>query len=192
MRRAFGFIGQVVAWSVIVLVVAVVALAVVIPRVGGATPYTILTGSMRPHYPPGTLVVAKPIDTDKLQTGDVVTYQLHSGQPEVVTHRIVAIDTSLAGDRTFQTKGDANNVADDPWVKPVQIRGRLWYAVPLIGRLNVLFTGRQHQRLVDGAVVLLLGYASVMFLGSVRDRRRRRQDAAGRRRAGKQDRKVSV
>lgn len=177
MRGVLGFIGQVIAWAVILVAVVAVALAVIIPRMGGATPYTILTGSMQPKYPPGTLVVAKPIDPARLKVGDVVTYQLHSGQPEVVTHRIVAVDAHLDGTRTFQTKGDANNVADDPWVLPVQVRGRLWYAVPVLGRLNVLFSGSQHQVLVDAAAALLLGYAAVMFLGSLRERRRREVSA---------------
>ena len=172
MRAAFGWVGQVIAWAVILFAVALIAVAVVVPRLGGATPYTILTGSMQPHYPPGTLVVAKPVDPAALRVGDVVTYQLRSGEPEVVTHRIVAIATSLDGRLRFQTKGDANNVADDPWVMPIQIRGRLWYAVPYLGRLNLLFTGHQHQLLVYLAAAALGVYALVMFLGAARDRAR--------------------
>jgi signal peptidase I len=164
--------GQVLAWSVILLAAAVLAIAVVVPRVGGATPYTILTGSMRPHYPPGTLVVAKPVDVDQLAIGDIITYQLSSGDPTVVTHRIVA--TALRGDGTtlVHTQGDANNTADERWVMPVQIKGRLWYAVPYLGRVNTLMSGHQHQIVVDGAAALLVGYALVMFGGAVRERRR--------------------
>jgi signal peptidase len=174
MRGVAGWVGQVIAWAVILFAVALIALAVAIPRLGGATPYTILTGSMQPHYPPGTLVVAKPVDPDRLKVGDVVTYQLHSGEPEVVTHRIVAVGRTLGGQLSFQTQGDANNAADDPWVMPIQIRGRLWYAVPYLGRLNVLFDGRQHQWLVYTAAAGLGGYAVVMFLGAARDRTRSR------------------
>ena len=170
MRAVVGWIGQVVAWTVILFAVAAITLAVLLPRLGGATPYTILTGSMQPKYPPGTLVVAKPVDPTRLRVGDVVTYQIASGEPEVVTHRIVNVATTLDGKITFQTQGDANNIADDPWVMPVQIRGRLWYAVPYLGRLNILFSGHQHQVLVDGAAILLIGYATVMFAGAVRER----------------------
>lgn len=178
MRAWLGWLGQVVAWLVILLVVAVLALAVVIPRLAGATPYSILTGSMRPHYPPGTLVVVKPVDPRLLRAGDVVTYQLHSGEPEVVTHRIVKVTTDLAGDPTFTTRGDANNTVDTPTVRPVQIRGRLWYAIPYVGRANQLLTGRQHQLLVLIASGALAGYAVAMFGSACRDRIRRKEDSA--------------
>lgn len=178
MRGVLGFVGQVLAWAVILLAGTAIVLAVLLPRLGGATPYTVLTGSMRPHYPPGTLVVARPIDPEKLMVGDVVTYQLRSGEPEVVTHRIVQIATTLDGQRTFQTQGDANNVADKAWVLPVQVRGKLWYAVPFLGRLNIVFTGPEHQWLVYAVAALLAGYALVMFAAAARDRLRRTRGSA--------------
>ena len=55
MRPVAAWFGQVVAWAVIVAVVSVLAVAVLVPRVTGATPYTILTGSMRPSFPPERL-----------------------------------------------------------------------------------------------------------------------------------------
>lgn len=176
-RKSFGWFGQVLAWTVILCAVAVVSIAVLLPRLGGATPYTILTGSMQPQYPPGTLVVAKPIKAEDLAIGDVITYQLRSGDPTVVTHRVVA--TALRGDGTtlVQTQGDANNTPDDPWVLPVQIKGKLWYSVPYLGRFNAMMSGHQHQLLVNVAVGLLGAYALVMFGGAVRDRRRGRRDA---------------
>lgn len=184
MRGVLGFLGQVLAWAVILLAGAALLVAVVIPRVAGATPYTILTGSMRPHYPPGTLVVVKPVDPSKLAVGDVATYQLRSGEPEVVTHRIVAVRQSLKGEVSFQFQGDANNIADEAWVMPVQIKGRLWYSVPWLGWTNRYVNGSTHRLILDVVVVVLVGYAVVMFAGSIRDRRRNTRPRGGRRRAG--------
>jgi signal peptidase I len=172
-RTILGWCGQVVAWAVILCAVAVVSLTVLLPRVGGATPYTILTGSMQPHYPPGTLVVAKPVDVHDLAVGDIITYQLHSGDPTVVTHRIVATALRADGTTLVQTQGDANNTPDEAWVMPVQIKGELWYSVPYLGRFDVLMSGSQHEVLVKAAVGLLGTYALVMFVGAFRDRRRR-------------------
>lgn len=152
--------------------VAVLMAAVLVPRVAGATPYNIQTGSMRPHYPPGTLVVIKPTDPARLHVGDVATYQISSGKPEVATHRIHRILISLKGERTFVFKGDANPSPDPAPVRPVQVRGKLMYAVPYLGWVNTLVSGREHQLLVYAAVAVLLGYAASMFTGTLRDRRR--------------------
>lgn len=174
-RRA----GTALAWLVIIGMVLVLGVAVLVPRLGGATPYTILTSSMRPVLPPGTLVVMRPVASSAdIHPGVVITYQLRSGEPEVVTHRVVAQRTNLKGETEWQTKGDANNVPDENWVRPAQVRGTLWYAVPELGRVNILLSGQEHQLVVYGAVAVLAVYAGTMFAGAARERRR-----SGRRRA---------
>ncbi len=158
-------------------VVVVLAVAVLIPRIMGATPYTILTGSMRPDFPPGTLVVVRPVKADAIRVGDVVTYQLESGKPQVVTHRVVAVGVSMKDPdaRSFRTQGDANDVPDELPVRPVQIRGRLLYAVPHLGRVSNTLNNDQREvatLLVAGG---LAAYAASMFGSALRDRWRSRR-----------------
>jgi signal peptidase len=174
MRGVMGWLGQLGAWLIILAVAAVLAAAVVVPRAGGATPYAVETGSMRPSYPPGTLVVAKPTSFEDIAIGDVVTYQLHSGEPTVVTHRVIATKTEPDGSKVLIMQGDANDVPDENPVREVQVKGTLWYAVPHLGRVNGLLSGGQRQTAVYGVALALLGYAAFMFLTSVRDRRRTR------------------
>ncbi|KRF11494.1 S26 family signal peptidase [Nocardioides sp. Soil797] len=178
LRGTLGWLGQVLAWLVILCVVAILVVAVLIPRIAGATPYTILTGSMRPEMPPGTLVVVKPTDVDDIGVGSVITYQLESGKPTVVTHRVVAQGVNGKGELQFQTQGDANNTPDEKWVKPVQIKGEKWYSVPYLGYVNNVLTGKERQMAVYVVAALLLGYAAFMFTGSMRDRRRNNKAAS--------------
>jgi signal peptidase len=166
---------QVVVWLLLLSSLAVLTAAVLVPRIGGATPYAVLTGSMRPDFPPGTLVVAAPVDPHDVGIGDVITYQLRSGRPEVVTHRVIAVRTTLDGALELQTQGDANDVADEEWVRPEQVRGRLWYAVPHLGRINNVLNGDQRQLLVYAAAAGLVLYALGMFAGAGRDSARRRR-----------------
>lgn len=170
-RAVAGFVGMVLAWLLLLTAVAVLLLAVLVPRVGGATPYTVLTGSMRPDYPPGTMVVARPVEPDQLAIGTVITYQLASGEPTVVTHRVVAVARNAAdGQLRFQTQGDANDTADEKWVRPEQIRGRLWYAVPHLGQVSRLLTGEQRELGILVVAIGLLGYAGAMFVRAARER----------------------
>lgn len=156
------------------------ALVIVIPAVSGSTPMTILTNSMAPTYPPGTLVVVKPIDADQIRIGDAITYQLKSGEPEVVTHRVVAI-SSTDGETTFTTKGDNNGAADSLPVRPVQVRGTVWYAVPYIGYVNTLVNGDSRAVVVPIIAVGLFAYAGWMLASGITQstrRRRRMRDQA--------------
>ena len=61
---------------------ATLLVALVVPRLGGTSPYVVLTGSMLPKIPPGTLVVGLPVDPMSVAPGDVVTYQIRSGDPQ--------------------------------------------------------------------------------------------------------------
>lgn len=168
-----SWVGRILAWLVILGIGAIVTVAVLIPRIAGATPYVVLTGSMEPTLPPGTLVVAKSVKSGDVGIGDVVTYQLKPGEPTVVTHRVVAMGY-FHGEPIFQTKGDANNVVDQKWVRQVQIRGVAWYAVPYLGYATSAITGQQRQTVLVVVVTLLLGYAAYMFTSAGRERRKQR------------------
>ena len=174
---AVRWAGTVLTTSVLLAATFVLAAAVLVPRLGGAVPYTVLTGSMQPAYPPGTMIVARPVAADDVALGTVITFQLASGRPEVVTHRVVGIARKPDGDLRFQTKGDANDAVDAQWVRPEQVRGALWYAVPRLGYVSELLTGEQRQRGVVVVAVVLLGYAALMVAGGARDRRRARTTA---------------
>ncbi len=126
---------------------------------------------MEPRYPPGTLVVVKDVDPADIAIGDVITYQLHSGQPEVVTHRVVAVQIDASGELTFITQGDANNSADAEPVRAVQVVGRLWYAVPYIGWINNVVTGSMRAWLIPAAAAGLLLYGAVLLVQGWRERR---------------------
>lgn len=174
MRRRWWGIGvQVVAWTVTLALVAVLCVAVLVPRVAGATPYAVLTGSMQPGLPPGSLVVIRPVELTDVSAGDVVTYQLRSGEPTVVTHRVVAVAVAASGDQVLVTKGDANDVTDPEPVREVQLRGRAWYAVPHLGRAGGLLSGSTRTTLTLVVAAGLGIYAMAMFTSAYADRRRR-------------------
>lgn len=182
MTTFLGWAGRIVLWSVIIGCCAMLAVAVLIPRLAGATPYTIMTGSMQPKLPPGTLAVTRPEPIEEIGVGTVITYQLRSGRPTVVTHRVVAQGVNGRGEILLRTKGDANDTVDKDWVRPVQVKGTVWYAIPYLGYPARMLTGQQHRYLSYLVAAALLGYAAVMFGSVLRDRRRARR--AGRARDG--------
>lgn len=163
--------------GMLLLVVAIGVLVIALPAAVGGMPLTILTGSMSPSLPPGTLVVVRPTPISDIGPGDVLTYQYASGKPTLVTHRVVAraVDTH-SNAVTFVTQGDANPRPDDGEVLPVQVRGTVWFAVPLLGWVNQAMSGARGW-LVPAIAAALLCYAVWMMLSGLRDRRRPRRPA---------------
>lgn len=171
-RRATVLAWRTLVWVLLAGIVLLLLATVVVPRLGGATGYDVLSGSMKPTLPPGTLVVVRPSTIDDLRLGDVVTFQKESGRPEVVTHRVVGFGTAADGTSRVLTQGDAND-APDPLVEAGQLRGRLWYAVPHVGTLTSTAAGSREA--AAGAVALaLIAYSAFMAVGAVRDRHRSR------------------
>src|SRR5699024_700722 len=100
------------SWGLLVLAACALVVDLVVPRLFGATPYAVLTSSMSPSLPAGSLVVVRPVRPESIGVGSVITYQLRSGEPAGVTHRVVAQAVDGTGARTWRTRGDANDVAD--------------------------------------------------------------------------------
>jgi len=177
-RGFLRWCGQVLSWFVMLTVGATLLVAFIVPRLAGGTSYAVETGSMRPDLPPGALVVVKPADPADISAGDVITYQLKSGDPTVVTHRVVTVGYDGDGDVRWRTQGDANGAMDKNWVVPDQLKGRLWYGVPYLGYVTSAVSNQQ-RGLVIGLIALGLGgYAVVQFRGAMQERRRKRSAPA--------------
>ncbi|GAB4100546.1 signal peptidase I [Sinomonas halotolerans] len=124
--------GSALAWALMGLVFAVTVAVGIAPRVMGAVPLTILTGSMNPVLAPGDVAVVAP-DPAGYRRGDIITMQPAYDDPRLVTHRVVSV--VLGPDRLpsrYVTQGDANASPDEP-VDADQVHGRMVYAIPLVG-----------------------------------------------------------
>ena len=172
------FLGTALSAAVLLLVVGLGLALVVIPKATGSTPLTVLTSSMEPGLSPGTVVIVRPVDANALHIGDVVTYQMVSGDAKVVTHRILSIVSNSEGSRSFIVQGDHNSAPDDDPVLAEQIQGRLWYAVPFVGYVNNVITGANRAWIIPVVTVALFGYACFMVAGVMLDRRKTRKRAA--------------
>ena len=162
---------QTVSWIVLLGLIAILMAAIVIPKLADGQPYTVLTSSMKPEYPPGTLIVVRKVDPSSLAIGDVVTYQIRSNEPDVITHRIVGFTFDQQGNRLLTTQGDAVPVPDERPVQSAQVRGELWYSIPYLGYVNSWITGSTRLIIVYAIAGALVLYAATQFVSSFRERR---------------------
>lgn len=163
-RGALHAIGTWSAYVVLLLTVLSALIVIVVPMATGSQTYTVLTSSMAPKYAPGTFLVVKPAAFDTLRVGDVVTYQIESGKPAVISHRITAVGSTQTGERVFTTKGDNNSLEDAALVQEVQIKGKLLYAVPYVG-FAAHSVGEQRGKLLP---IIAVGFISLGALSMVR------------------------
>ncbi|MGI8684116.1 MAG: signal peptidase I [Acidimicrobiales bacterium] len=142
------------------------------PTFGGYRVMTVLTASMRPSMPEGSLMVQTPVPLDQVVVGDVITYRIPVDDRRVVTHRVVEV--VAGGDHpVVRTKGDANN-APDTWL--AQLTGdRVWkmrFAVPKAGYGVQALRRPLAQRLTLLAVPFVLALVWLRDIWVPRDRPR--------------------
>lgn len=125
------------AVTVILVLVVVLCLYVVIQllnngyvNIGGFSMFRVVTGSMEPTIPVGSLLVSRQVEITAVEPDDIVCFRTENAQiyGSVVTHRVVEICTGTDGAALLRTKGDANLVADGYLVGQENLIGKVvWY-----------------------------------------------------------------
>ena len=99
-------------------------------NIGGFMMFRVVTGSMEPTIPIGTLLVTREVDIHTIQVGDIICFrtQLSEIWGKIVTHRVVNITMSESGSLLLETKGDANLVSDIFYVDYTNFVGKvIWH-----------------------------------------------------------------
>jgi signal peptidase I len=142
---------------VVVSVIALVATAMITSAVGLWRAEVVLSGSMRPSIPPGSIELFLPEPTKDLRVGQVVAF--HPPKASfVVTHRVIAIDKTHGV--WITTKGDANN-ATDPWGKVRVKGGTVWVVhgvIPDLGYVTSWARGAWPRIAVLVTAVVVAGW----------------------------------
>ena len=156
------------------LLFAAVAILVFVglgPATGAYRLATVLSGSMAPAMPVGSVAVLVPESPAAVRVGDVLTFQAPTPGHPVVTHRVVEI-VEAGRHPVIRTKGDANS-SPDPWTARLE-GDRAWRrvaVVPYAGTaIRFLRSPAVHHLSVQVAPVLLLlcMLAAIWFPGRLR------------------------
>ena len=143
--------------SLIVLVLATVAVARGVPWVTGGSTFIVGGGSMEPAIPLGAVVFATPTRDQDLAVGDVVSVQVGE-QKAVFTHRIVRI-VDVKGETWIETKGDANEDVDPSIIPATAVIGEVQTMVPYAGYAVRLLSTAQGVLFLLALGILVLAAA---------------------------------
>lgn len=153
------------AWNVftttLVILVVVVAVGLVGIRLLGFKPLYVMSGSMKPAFPVGSLIFVQKTAPEDIQVGDPITYTIND-VGDYSTHRVIAVESYETSVRTltdeagqplldengdvqyeeyaleetcyyFQTKGDANELPDGTPVYYKNVVGVPRLTIPYLG-----------------------------------------------------------
>lgn len=152
-------------WNIVTTVLVVLLVIVVLLLVGvrlfGIKPYTVLSGSMEPNYPVGSLIYVKEVDPLTLKVKDPVTFMLND--TTVATHRIIEVipDDEDPTVVRFRTKGDNNKDEDGDLVHSRNVIGKPVFCIPYLGYVANYVQNPPGKYVALGACMVLL--AAVMI-----------------------------
>ena len=171
--------------TILVVVVVLLAIALVVVRFFGYTPYTVQSGSMEPTYHVGSLIYVKEIAPEDITVGTPITFVVNDDLL-IATHRVVKVDkyetktqalVDEAGEPIldedgnpmteevpldepsyyFTTKGDANEAEDGSPVYYKNVVGTPKFTLPYLGYLSAWLQTRKGMIVgITAALVLLL------------------------------------
>lgn len=202
--KAFAVISELGQLLIILalVVVAVLTFGSRVPALSnmGFRFFSVISGSMEPTIPTGSLIMAGKFDISQLKEGDIITYNVGGEETKtnnsIVTHRVTKItsyerapEVKTENGETLKptpvkvyeikTKGDANKDEDGYTVNAGQILGRYQWHVPQVGyAVNFIQTARGFIMVVVIPAMILIIWESVSLVLSIREWLEKRKKGA--------------
>ncbi len=155
----FGVLG-----TTLLIMLLVCCLPLTVPRLFGYHIYSVISGSMEPELPVGSLIYIRETVPEEITEGEIIAFYGagESDTASIITHRVLE-NRVVMGE--LITKGDANERADRYPVPYGNVIGKTVYAIPRAGiaaELLTSMTGKLLAGCAIGAAMLLHGLAALI------------------------------
>lgn len=141
--------GMQVLGTGLLLLLVLVCLPLTLPRMFGYHIYSVISGSMEPEIPIGSLLYIKEAEPEGMETGEVIAFYGMGDAGAIITHRVVE-NRVVMGE--LITKGDANEKEDVRPVPYANVIGTVVRTIPGAGSVAELVTSVKGKWLAAGAV----------------------------------------
>ena len=148
--------------TLMLLLVVVSCLPMVIARMTGYEVYNVVSGSMEPEIPVGSIIYVREAEPETVEADDIIAF-VRDGA--IVTHRV---EENRYVEGEFVTKGDANQKEDMEPVKYGSLKGKVAFHVPFLGTVMRLLSGSVGK--LYAALLILCGAMFHMLAKILRDR----------------------
>lgn len=169
-------------WNILLTIFLLIAAALVVAFAGvrlvGLTPYAVLSGSMEPEYPVGSLIYVRDVSPSSVEVGQAITFRQGSGS--MVTHQVYEIDSDQ---QLFYTQGIANvdsngevmhDAAPTPWSSLV---GEPIVCAPYLGYVNDWITHAPGIYVIVAFVAVIMAVSVALELRRMTLEKRRAEES---------------
>ncbi len=151
--------------TLILLGVIAAFVPLTVPRLLGYEAYEVVSGSMEPKIPVGSILYVEQARPEEVEAGDVIAFMKDGS---VITHRV---EENRYVEGEFITKGDANSKEDLAPVAYDSLVGKAVWHLPVLGRVMSLLAGTTGK--VYAALFAACGVMFHMLAGILRERLQR-------------------
>ena len=151
--------------TVLLTVLILACIPLTLPKAFGFQIYTVISGSMEPAIPTGSLVYVRYEEPDTIVKDDVIAFYSNNADGSIITHRVVSNSPAMG---QFITKGDANEEKDMNPIPYNNYIGKVKLSVPVVGGIAQAATGAAGKI----AAASLIGLAVILeIVAAMLDRR---------------------
>lgn len=143
--------GSIISIILIVILSLLLAAVLVMKLIFHAEMKTVLSGSMEPDLPVGSVLLIIPAEYDDINIGDDITF-VRDESLKLVTHRVIEKNDD---EKTITTKGIANNTRDAP-TSYENVVGKVRLCIPLVGNAVLWLSSPKGIIITVTAIVSLI------------------------------------
>ena len=131
--------------------------------------FTVISGSMKPKYNIGDVLIAKEVNPETIKVGDTVSYLGKTGSfaDKIITHEVKEIEKDSNGKLLFHTQG-LTNIVEDPIVSENQLYGVVVHKAAILSILYGLISKGIGFYLF--IIIPLIGVIGYEFISSLKAR----------------------
>ena len=139
--------------TALLIILIVLCIPFTLPKVLNYQAYTVVSGSMEPVIPVGSLVYVKEIPPQEAAAGEVIAYYGSRDNNVIITHRVLENRVIMG---QFITKGDANQTEDMNPVKYDHFIGKVTVCIPHGGIAAQILTSWNGKLAAGGMICVAM------------------------------------
>ncbi|MDD4035906.1 MAG: signal peptidase I [Bacilli bacterium] len=138
--------------------------------------FTVISGSMKPKYDIGDVLISKEVAPSGIKVGDTISYLGAQGsfRGKVITHEVIGIEHDESGKYLFRARG-LTNLVEDPIISEEQLYGVVIYKSILLSAIyRIVGTNAGFLFFIVIPLLFIIGSEIIITLLNKEEQRRER------------------